>query len=287
MRSTQINPDQFYLQSYAKVNLHLQVTGKQKNLHTLSMLNVKVTLYDDIFISIHNDVASSCCEVCIPSFPDIDSHNNLITKAFDFFAPHLDRKVKTKVLVKKNIPPGTGLGGGSGNAAVCLKLFNQLWNLYSEAQLLNIALKIGSDVPFFLYHSPSFVKGLGEIVEPVNFNVPVLWFVLVIPSFFCSTKRVFEHYDTLHKVIRSPLRPIHNFSDLLPLKNDLLCSSIELYPELSMLLDQIKNTFPMGYNMSGSGSSCFGIYETFTEAYHAKEKLSSLYKRVYVVEMKP
>ena len=167
-----------------------------------------------------------------------------------------------KIHLHKNIPHGSGLGGGSSNATFMLVLLNSLFNLkLSHFDLLKYAKKLGSDCSFFLYNKPSYVSGLGEKISSIQLDLSGLYIVVVKPNISCSTKEVFSKFK-----INSTSNPL-DFSEKIELSinkhmNDLEAITFSLYPELKDIKTYLISLGAVYASMSGSGSSIFGLFKT-------------------------
>ncbi len=153
------------------------------------------------FLGIHKTDGQTITESVQP----LGNKNNLITKAYKLMRSHLNSsELEYSIQIKKNIPIGSGLGGGSSNAATTLTVLNKLWNMgFSNKKLEKLGLSLGADIPFFINGGLQLVEGIGEILSPQkNDLLRDLYFLLIIPSIYVSTK---EAYSSLNK-------PLYNLS---------------------------------------------------------------------------
>ena len=255
--------------SYAKVNIFLKITGlKEFDGRVLHTLNSRFMLVKDLFDEIEF-VPSQCDRFTIEGV-DIPTKDNIIYKAYkalnqytgdldilEFFYNH-------KVVVKKNIPLGAGLGGGSSNAATFINMVNRACNLNrSKDELAKIGSTIGADVPFFIYgYDSANVSGFGDIIEP--FEEEALKLEIFTPPIHCDTALVYKTFDECcldsvnsnngaSLMLNRSIDILNNIKDPTKL-NDLYKAALIAYPEL-------KNYQKDGYYFSGSGSSFFKIKE--------------------------
>lgn len=272
--------------SPAKLNLHLHVTGKCSHFHTLQMLNVTINFFDELCFEFLPDQYHHIDTDFVPNFQQIGK-NNLISRAYAKFCQQNESMPALNVSINKHIPPGSGLGGGSSNAAQALLFFNHFFPLYSQEQLLRIALDLGSDVPFFLYGKTAVVEGIGELIKFLDLKLQNWWIVLVTPGIFLSTAEVFKKYDELihfqHDFEAETIRSFEH--DLFPLHNDLILPAISLQPLIADLLQDLKNSGANDSSMSGSGSSCFGMYDSLEKAEKASEILTKKYTSVRLAKI--
>jgi len=180
--------------------------------------------------------------------------------------------------LKKVIPIGSGLGGGSSNGACTLKVLNKLWELnYSLNKLETLGVKLGADVPFFIRGSLQQVEGIGDKLTPQNDSALLgFHFLLIIPSFHIST---FEAYKSLNK----PLYPVKNRSKFPPVSrpvswqlfdNDFEKMIRKAYPEIGDIKKNLQDAGALYAGLSGSGSTVFGVFDNLKIAELTREKFS-------------
>ncbi len=246
------------VKSYAKVNLHLAVGEKRSdNFHSLQSIFAKIDLFDTLVIE-----ANKCEELLIK----VDGLSNCsingedtITKAIRLWCEKLKVKLGVKVNVEKRIPLQAGLGGGSSNAASALLAMNSMFQdiKLSWQELMTIALKVGSDVPFFLYDTTfAYVEGRGEVIYPLNNKFDYNIF-LVKPNNGVSTKGAFSK---LSKIKRDKFKTKKEIIDIFN-------SGIEgwinhFYNDFELViksevLDSLREVSSSFSLMSGSGSTCY------------------------------
>ena len=264
------------LNSYAKLNLYLEVLNKRKdNYHNIKTLFERVSLCDKIILKSRRDKKIRI--IC--NLPDVPCDNtNLAYRSAKILQDvfHIDRGVDIKII--KHIPVGAGLGGGSSNAASVLVGLSKLWRLkLVQEQLLAYARKIGSDVPFFIYNSPfAFGEGRGDRIKPLEaLDNARLWHILVVPKIKVSTPLIYKKWDT-HSTLTSPQYNV-KILNLGLRKNDLsligkaLFNSLEqvsakLYPQVRRIKKKLINLGLKAILMSGSGPAIFGIVSSRKEA---------------------
>ncbi len=265
------------LKSFAKINLGLNIISKRPDgFHDIETIFYPVQLHDEILIQKSN---SSFFESNIEILNS--NADNLIIKAKQKLEEYLNKIFSVKINLKKFIPLGAGLGGGSSNAASILLGLNQLFNLnLSGEELFNIAVQLGSDVPFFLDPEPSFAYGKGEILKKINFEIP--YPILVInPGIHVSTPWAYSKVIpkkpelNLYTIVENG---INNFSKLKGIiKNDFEEIVFRKYPEIKELK---QNLYDLGAEfalMTGSGSTFFGIFPNLDEAKKAADILADKY----------
>ncbi len=264
------------IDAYAKVNLTLEVLGKRADgYHALRSLVVPVSLCDTIELSDAEDI-----------FSDTGYDDDLCVKAaralIDGECNHCVRGVSIKV--KKRIPAGGGLGGGSADAAAVLVALNEMWGLnLSPERLANIGATVGSDVPALVYSrfvGPVLMEGRGEIVSRFDTFMPPMHLVLANPGVFCPTPQVFKNcisrvtdcgsilYNIRNSFVSGDVEKIAG-----SLMNDLEKPAIDLHPEIGEVKKLLSNLGVLGSTMSGSGSTVFGIVPSECEGHKIVDSL--------------
>ena len=257
--------------SNAKINISLKIVGMKNGYHLLNSVFIPIDLCDDMEFS-----DSDTDEIIGFDFPKED---NLIYKAIELIRKKYNINKCVSVKVKKNIPSKAGLGGGSSNCAFTLKALNTLWHLkLSTEALMKLACELGSDVPFFLLNTPSYVTGRGEIIEPIEFN-PIEGIIIFDNAYF-STPTVYSNFDKMNESYSKDY-PI--FNGKIDYVNDLekAIANMEGYDIVQEGLKDFKKTNASFYMLSGSGGSVFGIYnkEDLDKAYNTlKEKHKFVYR---------
>jgi 4-diphosphocytidyl-2-C-methyl-D-erythritol kinase len=269
----------------AKVNLGLHVHGKREDgFHELETIFQMVSLFDDVELELLSSGIKLECDM--PGIPTDDT--NLVCKAALLLRKSYQVEGKgVSIRLKKKIPFGAGLGGGSGNAAGVLMGLNRLWDLNIEREkLFTLAAELGSDVPFFLTSPCALGKGRGErlkVLEPCSkFQV-----LLVFPGFPIATSWVYQNLRL--KLTKRPnnisiLRKNLSLSDITSLGsqlyNDLESVVIQKFPEVKVVKDELWAWGALGVLLSGSGSTVFGIFDDPEKAQVACASLNGDWERV-------
>lgn len=246
--------------SPAKLNLGLRIVGKREDgYHLLKSIFCLIDLCDVIDIQITTNGKISLIEHNQAWFYQKD----LSYRAAKLLQEVTNSKLGANIKIKKVIPSGAGMGGGSSNAATVLLILNQLWDTkLSIQELMDIGLQLGADVPFFIQGKNALVEGIGEIITPIE--IQQYFFVIVKPQFHIPTKDIFSNLELNLSQIDSKNITI---DELLDKKfNDLENSAKKIYPALNSIFNELKQYGnPV---MTGSGSC---IYFTFNEKKLAKE----------------
>ena len=163
----------------------------------------------------------------------------------------------------KNIPMGAGLGGGSADGSFALKMINQQFQLnLSDAQLIEYALLLGSDCPFFILNTPCIGKGRGEILTPVALDISAFKILIINPGIHINTGWAFSQVTpriptlSIEQIIQQPIETWKA-----QLSNDFEQPVCKQYPEIAALITQLYNAKAVYAALSGSGSTVFALFE--------------------------
>ncbi len=266
------------IQAPAKINIGLFITSKRNDgYHNLSTLFYPInSLYDLINIEYSDKFEFICDDENIPTNED-----NLVVKAKNLLEKTFSIKINVKITLNKKIPSQAGLGGGSSDAAAILKTLNKIFNLEINYEMMNnLALKLGSDVPFFIKPQPAIGTSRGEILKDINLEIkePIL---IVKPNISISTKEAFEKIrptDTefnYNSIIEGNALNYYKMRELV--KNDFEDYAFKKYSELKNIKDQFYEFGSLFALMSGSGSALYGIFKDLDSANIAKNKFSKNY----------
>ena len=244
----------------AKINLGLKVLSKRKDgFHNISSFFYPISLYD--ILEVHRDSTLRVNKITYSGikFPDIQQ--DLVIKAYDLLKSDFDLS-PVRIHLHKNIPYGSGMGGGSSDATFMLMLLNQLFQLkLTHESLFNYAKILGSDCPFFLFNTFSHVSSTGNVVKPVNVKLKDYYIIIIKPHVVCSTSQVFAGLKITPN--QTPLF-LDNDSwsfDLAKQINDLESVAFSLYPQLKDLKRHLKDLGASYVSMTGSGSAIYGLFE--------------------------
>ncbi|EIZ5520065.1 4-(cytidine 5'-diphospho)-2-C-methyl-D-erythritol kinase [Campylobacter upsaliensis] len=249
------------MKAYAKVNIFLKIIGlDNRGYHLLNSRFVLLdTLYDELILI--DEKQKEGFEL----ISDFKCEDNIINKAYHLlckegFENELKEFFSKKSLkLIKNIPTCAGLGGGSSDAAGFLKMMNEELNLkISKERLIQLSVRLGADVAFFLSGAKSAnVKGCGEVIE--EFEDELAPFELHFPNIACETAKVYKEFDKQKSDFNQALKEAKIYEKLSTKEllecenlalNDLFAPCVRLYPKMSEFLEK-------GYFLSGSGSSVF------------------------------
>lgn len=247
--------------SFAKVNLSLDVVKKRDDgYHELDMIMVPIDLFDTVSINIAKEMSM----VTNKSFIPLDERNTII-KAIEVLRDKYDFVENFEIELVKNTPTQGGMGGGSANAATTITMINEMLNLkMSEFDMMEVAKKVGADVPFCVYGKPARVMGFGEILKPIQHNLDYYMFIIK-PKWGVSTPQAFKNLDLdnlYHPKTNEVILALENSDYQLFIEsigNSLEAGAIEIVPQIKTLKAELLD---FGFDvaiMSGSGSTVFGI----------------------------
>jgi len=258
----------------AKLNLSLQVFGKRPDgYHHIRSVMVPVSLYDEV--TVEEAAAGISVECDAPGVPT-DTANSC-HKAAALFLAWAGNPAGVRIRIRKAIPPESGLGGGSSDAAAALKGLIALTGKHPPPEaLLAMAVRVGADVPFFLPGGAALVEGLGERLTPLPWNVP-FHAVIVRPAFGLSTR---EGYERLGRQPGAPpprdsVPSFRAFPDVASVvRNDFEGAWGPSHPEIAAIRRELVSAGAAAAGLSGSGSAVFGLFTSEAAAREARRKLS-------------
>jgi len=282
----------FKIKSYCKINLSLKIIKKLKNgYHNISSLITFSDQHDIISISKikkPKDKISFSGKFC----KNINRKSNTITAVLEILREKkLIKNQSFKINVKKNIPHGSGLGGASSNASYLLNYFNNKMRLkLKKNEMINMAKKIGSDVPICLEKKNTFLTGKKDKILRINnkFNLNLL---IVYPNIICSTRKIYKRNriskSTRNEYYYNKKNNIELIQHLENQKNDLEKIVIKIYPKIGKIINYIKSQKGCFFSrITGSGSACIGIFSNRVNAICAQKSIRSKYPKYWCVVSK-
>lgn len=275
------------LNAYAKINLMLDIIGKRDNgYHDLFMIMQSVSLHDTLTLTTGEeikDITLRCTEPGVPT----DASNTAYKAARAFFAFTGIQSRGVQIDLVKNIPHAAGLAGGSADAAAVIVGLNKMFQTnLSDPELIELGLKVGSDVPFCIFGGTKLVQGVGDVINKLK-RLPDCSIVLAKPETGVSTSLAYHQYDdcgnqyTPHKF--SMLCSVQN-GDLEAVGNG-LANVFEQFIEVPQRVGIKKvmlDNGAIGACMSGSGPTVFGLFLQAEDAKKAASQLKAEMKNVFV-----
>lgn len=243
-----------------KINIGLNIVRKREDgYHDLETVFYPVPVHDVLEVVQHHEDAFVQTGLTI----DGDSSNNLCVKALQLVRSiHPDLPL-VKMHLHKTIPMGAGLGGGSSDGAHTLLLLNKKFGLgFSQSQLIEMALQLGSDCPFFIVNQPCFAWSRGEIMEPLSLPLSGYQLVLINPGIHVNTGWAFKQI--------TPQQPAFSLQEMATLpvkewkpevKNDFEKAVGMAHPTVAEIVHYAYTNQAVYAAMSGSGSTCFALFE--------------------------
>jgi 4-diphosphocytidyl-2-C-methyl-D-erythritol kinase len=258
----------------AKINLGLHILGRQTDgYHEVDSVVAFADVADVLALSPAHEL---CLEISGPFARGLPAAaENIVLKAWHQMSAVVGKSLgPVKILLEKNLPIAAGIGGGSADAAATLRGLIELFDLDANStDLQAIALRLGADVPVCLAQRSCRMRGIGQIMEPLDVALPVVA-VLVNPCVPASTSRVFETLGLDRGQVHGT--KIQNLEDIKTWRNDLTASAIRLVPEIATVLETLGSHSAISTaRMSGSGATCFGLAETLEQAQAAAKAISS------------
>ena len=282
----------FKIKSYCKINLYLRILRKLNNgYHKISSLITFCSIHDVMSISTikgKKDVITFSGQFK----KGIDKKSNTVTEILGLIrAKKMLKNQAFKINIKKNIPHGSGLGGGSSNAAYLLKYLNFKMNLnLNKKKINNIARKVGFDVPISLEKKNTLITGKNEKIFRIRQKYR-LSLLIVYPNIVCSTKNIYR--KSIKKKTLN-LKPFFNIKSrkefiniLINEKNDLEKTVIKIYPKIEKIINYIKSQKGCYFSrITGSGSACIGIFSNAKNANYAQKLIRLKYPKYWCVVSK-
>ncbi len=268
----------------AKINLFLHAGDRRADgFHDLQSLAV----FADIGDALSFEDASALSLSIDGPYSDALAHepDNLVLRAADALSAEAGRAPLAQIRLTKNLPVASGLGGGSADAAAALRGLSELWNLRPATETLHaIAATLGSDVPVCIASSSAWMEGRGE--RTASLAVPLLHMVLVNPGVAVATRKVFARLEKRSGTSRPQPQ---GFSDLAVLleflgrtANDLEAPAIAMAPAINDALISLAAGGALLARMSGSGATCFGLFESASAAKMAAESIANTHEEWWV-----
>ena len=282
----------FKIKSYCKINLSLRVIKKlNNNYHNIISLITFCDLHDVISIS---KTRSSRDKISFSGKfkKGINKKSNTVTKILNLLRrAKLLENQNFKINIRKNIPHGSGLGGGSSNAADLLNYFNSKMKLkLSKKKIKQLANQVGFDVPVNLERQNTLLTGKRDEILRLNqkFKLNLL---IVYPNLICSTKRIYEKNKKISLSTPQSFFCIKNNKKLINLlkneNNDLEETVIKIYPKVKKIIDYIKSIKGCYFSrITGSGSACIGIFSNMKNAIYARKLIKLKYPNYWCVVSK-
>ena len=235
----------------AKLNFFLHVTGRRDDgRHLLETLFVALNFGDTIEVTRREDDAIRR----VGGWQGVAEEQDLAVRAACALKSATGCSAGVDLTVTKRIPVGSGMGGGSSDAASVLLALNRIWDLrLPRSRLIEIGLALGADVPFFILGEPAFARGIGDVLRPVT--LPPMWIVVIAPAVNVSTAAIFAAPQLTRN---TPSAKMDVFSEGYG-RNDLQDVAAARHPEIGTALAELRR-HSRHARMTGSGSAVFASF---------------------------
>ena len=274
-----MNPARLSCPAPAKLNLFLHVTGRRADgYHSLQTLFRFIDLHD----TLHFDLRADGVVRRTNAVEGVEEDQDLCVRAARLLQSETGCRLGVDIGVEKRIPMGGGLGGGSSDAATTLLALNRLWSLgLSREKLMRLGLRLGADVPVFVFGENAFAEGVGEQLQA--FPLPATWYVVLFPPVHVPTAKVFTHPELTRDSVSITMRALpigqpEHAADLSgsQLRNDLQSVVCKLYPEVARHIALLAKYGAAA--MTGSGACVFAGFAARDAAQVALRELQDLFE---------
>jgi len=262
----------------AKINLVLEALGKHNDYHRISSIVQSIDLCDVLNFQPDKELCFECDEASL-------KRDNLVTQAATLLKESKKCSLGARIELRKHIPWGVGLGGGSSDAAATLLALNELWGLALPfSELVHLAFQLGSDVPYFIYSGTALVEGKGEKVTALP-SLPTTWFVLLVPPLpriSGKTKQMYGNLGAAHftegQFVQGALSSLRHGKAIDPglMFNVFEKVAFDFFPGLDKYRKTLKEAGAPGVYLAGSGPC---IFTFFPRERKARELFSRLKKQ--------
>tara|TARA_B100000609_G_scaffold197216_1_gene194178 strand:- start:6 stop:851 length:846 start_codon:yes stop_codon:yes gene_type:complete len=253
----------------AKLNLNLSVLRKKINgMHEINSQFQLINLFDEMKIEKTN---SELINVSTDIDSSINGEKNIVYQAINELSNFIGKQVNCNISIKKNIPIGGGLGGGSSNAAGALIGVNVLFELgLSSKDLIKIGKKVGADVPFFIFGKNAHASGIGDVLIEAKSSSKKKY-LLLFPQIHSSTKKLFSQWDKLSKYSQNKI--------LKNEENSFLPLFLQNNQDIKETFNQLNDLCSL--KLSGTGSTMFFVYENKSEIEKTLKKIPSKWRHSF------
>ncbi len=251
----------------AKLNLFLHITGRREDgYHLLQTIFQFLDYADTITLKSREDGHINR----VSDLAGVPAEDDLVVKAAQLLQQHCDSAFGVDISVEKELPMGGGLGGGSSNAASVLVGLNHIWDCgLSQQELMQLGVKLGADVPVFIFAQSAWAEGVGERLQAVD--LPEKWFLVLKPQINVSTAKVFSNSQLRRDCSTITIR------DFLAGQTGNVCEKPvrEMYPEVDQALTELARYSKNGEaRLTGTGACVFAAFDNREQAEKAFAELS-------------
>jgi 4-diphosphocytidyl-2-C-methyl-D-erythritol kinase len=273
----------------AKLNLVLEVLGKYDDYHRISSIVQSIDLCDVLDFQLDEEICFECDESSL-------KHDNLVVRAAALLKESTKCNLGARIKLRKHIPWGVGLGGGSSDAAATLLALNELWRLgLPLSKLVHLASKLGSDVPYFIHKGIALVEGMGEKVTPLP-SLPTTCFVLLVPPLLKISGKTKQMYDNLcvsdfteGQFVQQALASLRQEKaiDHSLMFNVFERVAFDFFPKLAIYRKTLEEAGAPGVYLAGSGPCLFTFFSGANEASELFSRLKKQRLECYMASSSP
>jgi 4-diphosphocytidyl-2-C-methyl-D-erythritol kinase len=239
--------------SPAKINLMLRILGRRNDGYHLLQTYFQLLNWGD---ELNFELTQKKDIKVIGDFQGLNQHDNLIYKAATLLNPYKKVNRGIKIHALKQIPQGSGLGGGSSNAGTTLRILNKLWHCdLNQDQLQNIAIKLGADVPIFVLNKSAMATGIGENLIP--YEIEKHYFVLIFPSVNIATVDIFNDNELMRNQKEIKIVEIHDQKKWTNACLNIVLKNYKQVNNIYKKASKLTNIY-----MSGTGSTLFAPFKS-------------------------
>ncbi len=265
----------------AKINLGLQILRRRSDgFHDLATVFHPIGWADTLSARLAENVRLTCSDPTLP----IDS-DNLVVRAGELLQTSIEKDYGAQIHLEKVLPHGAGLGGGSSNAAITLRLLCKLWDVDLHLiSLDSLALRLGSDVPFFLRPTTTYAEGRGEKLVPMNDYAFPFYLAVVVYPIHISTAWAFQQ-------VKPSSQKRHNLAEIVrsndldrwkrELENDFETPICYHYPVLRKVKSILISNGAGFAALTGTGAGVYGVFESYEDACEASEEATAQGCRIW------
>ncbi|MEH6756736.1 MAG: 4-(cytidine 5'-diphospho)-2-C-methyl-D-erythritol kinase [Parasphingorhabdus sp.] len=266
--------------AYAKINLALHVRRRLPNgYHDIETIFAFLDRGDILTVKSGEGIRLS---ITGPFADDLSTTENLVLDAAHLLVPYASAGMSAHIILDKRLPIASGIGGGSADAAATLRLLNRFWNTgLSRTELAELSEPLGADVPACVLSQTCRGQGIGQNLEPMeNGKLRGYTVLLVNPLVPISTNSIFQLWD---QVDHGPLQGENPMDIAISGGNDLQQSAERIVPKIADILTKLNQTDMRIARMSGSGATCFALYETEAKAETARKAISEIFPEAWTL----
>ncbi len=267
------------IKAKAKINLSLNIVGEKEGYHLLDSVVTEISLGDILYVE-----SSDKISVTYDNGFCVEEEKDNTIKTIKAFMQEFNVGA-VKVFVKKRIPQKAGLGGSSADAVGVAKAMQKIYNIKDNDKVVSLLSKIGADCPVQYYGGYSLMQGKGEIIKKIS-SKKKLYFVLLCEDNGVDTKECFKMADRLQNNIVSDNEQLIGFLNgniaKIPILDNALKKPATLLNQEVLKNLQVLQKYFCRYNLTGSGSCCYGLTQNFFKAYKIYKKLKKEGRKVYL-----